>query len=181
MLHHTKSQSESRPTEPLREEHRHLFPHVAALAATADAVGIASREELRTQVDESYEFLADHLIPHAEAEDEFLYPVVDRLLGATGETRATDTMRRDHVEVGRLTAELGRLRGRLQEDVSSPADELELRRVLYGLYAVVGLHFAKEEEVYLPVLDRELTADAAQSLFDAMEHSGAGHAAVHAH
>jgi len=29
--------------------------------------------------------------------------------------------------------------------------------VLYGLYAIVKLHFAKEEEVYLPILDQRLT------------------------
>ena len=57
----------------------------------------------------------------------------------------------------------------------APVEERELRRVLYGLYAVVKLHFAKEEEVYLPLLDRELTADEAQALFERME--SAGHAA----
>jgi hypothetical protein len=40
--------------------------------------------------------------------------------------------------------------------------------VLYGLYAVVKIHFAKEEEVYLPILDARLTADEAHQLFEAM-------------
>jgi hypothetical protein len=41
--------------------------------------------------------------------------------------------------------------------------------VLYGLYAVVKLHFAKEEEVYLPILDARLTHEEASRMFEAME------------
>ena len=52
-----------------------------------------------------------------------------------------------------------------------------LRRVLYGLYALVGVHFAKEEEIYLPLLDAQLTADEAQRMFAAMD--VAAHAAMH--
>jgi hypothetical protein len=51
----------------------------------------------------------------------------------------------------------------------------DLRRVLYGLYGIVKLHFAKEEEVYLPLLDTRLTPEEAQAMFTAME--TAAHAA----
>ena len=50
--------------------------------------------------------------------------------------------------------------------------------MLYGLYALVKVHFAKEEEVYLPILDQRLTPEAAQEMFEAMEH--AAHEAKHA-
>ena len=53
-------------------------------------------------------FSAHHLIPHAQAEDQALYPVVARVMGVP---EATATMRRDHVEVGRLTEELQRRSG----------------------------------------------------------------------
>jgi iron-sulfur cluster repair protein YtfE (RIC family) len=43
-----------------------------------------------------------------------------------------------------------------------------LQRALYGLYAVVRLHFAKEEEVYLPVLDAGLSPEDATEMFRAM-------------
>lgn len=172
------STTEATVTEPFRAEHRELLPHVEALAETADAIGSAPVRELRERVEGAYHFLAEHLIPHATAEDEVLYPQVDELLGARGETRPTDTMRRDHVEVGRLTERLARLRDRLAEGDLDPFEERELRTTLYGLYAVVGLHFAKEEEVYLPLLDRELSAGEAAALFERMEQAGAGH---HAH
>lgn len=125
--------------------------------------------ELHELVDDAYHFLIGHLIPHATAEDEVLYPKVDELLGGRGETRPTDTMRRDHVEVGRLTETLGRLRERLGGGELEPGEERELRATLYGLHALVGLHFAKEDEVYLPLLDRELGADEAVELFERME------------
>ncbi len=53
-----------------------------------------------------------------------------------------------------------------------------LRRVLYGVYALLKVHFAKEEEVYLPILDRWLTPESAQQMFESME--AAAHQAKHA-
>ncbi len=44
-----------------------------------------------------------------------------------------------------------------------------LRRVLYGLYALVKVHFAKEEEVYLPLLDARLSPAEARQMFAALE------------
>ena len=166
---------DERVTEPLRAEHRHLLPHVDQLASVGDAVGVEAPADLLAEADNAYEFLTAHLIPHAAAEDDVLYPEVDRLIGVGEGTGATDTMRRDHLEVARLTERLGQVRDRARESALAPQDERELRRVLYGLYAVVSLHFAKEEEVYLPLLDRELTRAEAQALFERM--AGAGHEA----
>jgi ADP-ribosylglycohydrolase len=43
------------------------------------------------------------------------------------------------------------------------------------LYALVRVHFAKEEEVYLPLLDARLNADEAHAMFEAMEAAAARH------
>jgi hypothetical protein len=40
----------------------------------ADSIGHENIAAVRTQVDEVYEFLASHLIPHARAEDDAPYP-----------------------------------------------------------------------------------------------------------
>ena len=173
--------TDERVTESLRAEHRHLLPHVEALAEAGDAVGVEAAADLPGRVDGVHEFLTAHLIPHATAEDVVLYPEVDGLIGRRGETRPTDTMRRDHDEVVRLTERLGLVRDRVRQLGPTQADERELRRVLYGLYALVSLHFAKEEEVYLPLLDRELTAAEAQTLFERMEHAGHVAGAAHGH
>jgi iron-sulfur cluster repair protein YtfE (RIC family) len=156
-------------TQPLREEHKELLPHIESLKAAGDAVGESVTPALRNAVDEAYAFLVYHLIPHAQAEDKALYPMVQKVMGAA---EATGTMSRDHVEVGRLTAELGALRAlyaQLGAGWLAPAQANALRAVLYGLYALVKVHFAKEEEVYLPLLDARLTQGEAHAMFEAME------------
>ena len=55
----------------------------------------------------------------------------------------------------------GVLRSQLTGAAVSESQQQALRRVLYGLYAVVTVHFAKEEEVYLPILDARLTREEA--------------------
>ncbi|WP_067793955.1 hemerythrin domain-containing protein [Actinomadura formosensis] len=155
-------------TQPLRDEHKELLPHIEELRAAGDAVGNAQWKELRTKTTAAHEFLAGHLVPHAQAEDKVLYAEIDRLLG---NVPVTATMRRDHVEVVKLTDELEALNKQLTQPPSAQAQR-ELRRVLYGSYTLVKLHFAKEEEVYLPLLDQRLTAEQAQQLFDRMEQEG---------
>jgi hypothetical protein len=54
--------------------------------------------------------------------------------------------------------------------------------VLYGLYALVKVHFAKEEEVYLPILDARLSLEEAREMFEAMENAASqAKQAAHAH
>jgi iron-sulfur cluster repair protein YtfE (RIC family) len=158
-----------RVTQPLRDEHKELIPHIQGLAGAGDAIGVASLGEQREKVHTSYRFLTEDLIPHAVAEDEVLYAEVDRLIGENGSTHATDTMRRDHTEVGSLTEQLGELGGKLERGELAAAEQHQMRQVLYSLNGIVGLHFAKEEEVYLPLLDRTLTAEQAQEMFSEME------------
>jgi iron-sulfur cluster repair protein YtfE (RIC family) len=78
-------------------------------------------------------------------------------------------MSRDHLEVIRLTEELEALRLHLFYAPLSESDEQALRRVLYGLYAIVKLHLAKEEEIYLPILEAHLSASEVAHLVEAME------------
>ena len=86
-----------------------------------------------------------------------------------GAQEATATMSRDHMEIGRLAEELGALRSSLEGESLDASQEQALRRVLYGLSALVAVHFAKEEGVYLPLLDTRLTPIEAQHLFEMME------------
>jgi len=141
-------------TQPLRDEHKELFPHVESLRLTGDAVsGPILTSDARRLIEESYTFLTYHLIPHSQAEEQALYPVVQKVMGAA---QATATMSRDHVEVGALTQELAALRVQLTGETISPILANAFRKVLYGLYALVKVHFAKEEEIYLPLLDAGL-------------------------
>lgn len=157
-------------TQPLRDEHRQLLVRLEALRETADAAGYAPSAAFAAMVEEALDFLSYHLLPHARAEEAFLYPAVARVLGAP---RGTATMSRDHVEVERLARELRALRPAHPDDDLDVAKLRALRQVLYGLYAVVQLHFAKEEEVYLPLLDAGLGPEEAQVLFERMEATAA--------
>lgn len=164
--------------QPLRDEHQHLLPHIDQLRQAADAVGYAPIETVRQGVDEGYAFLMHHLLPHAQAEDRALYPVVARLMGAPA---ATATMRHEHGAIAQLCHDLGNLRPRLAH-TTAVTDDLarELRRVLYGLHALISEHFAEEEEVYLPLLEERLAPEEARALFQEME-SAAGGADHHGH
>jgi hypothetical protein len=112
-------------TQPLREEHKELLPHIEAVRVAGDAVGVAPPEKVQHLVEDAYTFLTHHLIPHAQAEDRALYPVVERAMAAPG---ATATMSRDHVEVGTLTAELGGLQHQLEGLMLNEAQAQALRR-----------------------------------------------------
>jgi iron-sulfur cluster repair protein YtfE (RIC family) len=153
-------------TQPLREEHKELFPPVDRIRQVAELIGEASISEVRQGVEDVYDFLAYHLKPHAEAEDAALYPVVQKVLDSPDATR---TMSRDHVEVSRYIEELASLKDELSDGTLTSEQTRSLRRVLYGVYALVKVHFAKEEEVYLPILDQRLTPEAAREMFVAME------------
>ncbi len=154
--------------QPLREEHRELLPRIQELRTMADLLDTAPVQEAECMVDDAAGFLQSQLAPHAAAEEAVLYPAVEEAMGAPG-TGITDTMSRDHVEVMRLIGELEIAKSRLAAEGSSEPVRRELRRILYGLHAVVGLHFAKEEEVYVPVLEKWLTPDRAERLFADLE------------
>ena len=145
-------------TQPLRDEHHELLPHIEFIKETADKAGISPHEELKKSLDEVYEFLTKHLLIHAKAEEKVLYPIIGKLMGAAD---ATKTMSRDHIEIERLIEELNHIRQ--SEDLK------ELRRVLYGLYALIKVHFAKEEEIYLPLIDNKLTPQEGETLYKNME------------
>jgi iron-sulfur cluster repair protein YtfE (RIC family) len=157
-------------TDPIRAEHAELRPHIEQLRDLADAVDELPLAKLRDGVAQAHAFLGGQLIPHAHAEDKALYPAVAHLMGAV---EATRTMSRDHVEVGRLTDQLAALHAVLEKGAPDGSQIKSLRRVLYGLYAVVVLHFAKEEEIYLPLLERGLSESEARDMFQAMHDAAA--------
>lgn len=158
-------------TEPIRVEHRELAPQIEELAHTATWVSTAPAPVVREKVQWALEFLRHHLVPHAMAEEEWLYPAVEGAMQAPG---ATATMRRDHDEVLRRVEALERLRDEI-DDAPTEAQRDQLAAALHGLHAIVSLHFAKEEELYLPILDRTLTPDDAELLFERMAAAEARH------
>lgn len=130
-----------RPTEAFRDEHRDLLVHVEHIRIAASEVTELAVEERDTLVGRVLEFLRETLLPHAEWEEQALYTAVGELLG---DPKATATMSRDHIAIRRMIEALG------ETDL---ADVTRLQELLYGLHALITVHFEKEEEIYLPLLD----------------------------
>jgi hypothetical protein len=66
-------------------------------------------------------------------------------------------MSRGHVEISHQIRRLGQLLDEIGPQGPDPEDVVELRRVLYGLYAVLRLHTAQEEESYLSLSEESDT------------------------
>jgi heavy metal translocating P-type ATPase len=135
-----------------RDEHRLLLPEVDRLRQVADRLEDLSPAVARRELQEVRTFLEEKLVPHEQEEDASVYPLVAQRIGGHDPTAA---MSRAHLEIAHLVRLYGRLLDELPDRFSPlPADDLrDLRRVLYGLHAILRLHFAQEEEQYLPLLD----------------------------
>ncbi|MES1240012.1 MAG: heavy metal translocating P-type ATPase [Acidobacteriota bacterium] len=135
-----------------RAEHGMLLPDVDRLRAVADRLEELPPREARSALAELRRFLEERLVPHEQTEDATLYPLVARAIGGEGPTAA---MSRAHLEIAHLVRLFGRLVDELPEgdEPLLPDDLRDLRRTLYGLHAILRLHFAQEEEQYLPLLE----------------------------
>ena len=131
-------------------EHQHLRAELEGIRDAADALGTESPTAALHRVRGVHLFLVDDLLPHEMAEDAELYPVLDRVLGGHD---ATGTMSRTHAEIAHLVRRLGRLLDEMPSDGPDEDDIVELRRVLYGLHAILRLHFAQEDEGYFSLID----------------------------
>jgi iron-sulfur cluster repair protein YtfE (RIC family) len=129
------------PTQPFRDEHAELLVHIDQIRQVARELGRVSPEERRTMVTRVLGFLRGTLLPHAEAEEAVLYPEWARLVGAPD---ASAPMIHDHQAIASYTNELGH----------ADVEDLErVRELLYGLHALISVHFRKEEDLQLPLLD----------------------------
>lgn len=151
-----------RPTEPFREEHEELTEHIEHLAAAARELPRLSEEEREVLRDRVLGFLRGTLIPHAQAEEQVVYPEWAKLVGFAD---AAVPMVHDHEAI---VARVNRLADADASDVD------QLQELLYGLYALISVHFRKEEDIQLPVFDEH--PEVAERVLAEM-----GAAAGHAH
>ncbi len=141
-----------RSTRRFGAEHASLRPDLARLLAVADALDASRPTESLALVREVQSFLVEEVGPHEQAEDETLYPVLARGLGGND---ATATMSRAHVEIAHLIRRLGLVLDDIGPGGPDQDDVTELRRLLYGLHAILRLHFAQEDEGYFSLTDDE--------------------------
>jgi heavy metal translocating P-type ATPase len=136
-----------------RAEHGVLLPDVERLRAVADRLHELPPAEAKGELADLRRFLEERLLPHELTEDATVYPLVARAIGGEDPTAA---MSRAHLEIAHLVRLFGRLVDELpagDAEPLTPDDRRDLRRILYGLHAILRLHFAQEDEQYLPLLE----------------------------
>jgi hypothetical protein len=146
----TEDAGSSKISQQIRAEHRRLLPGVKRIRHLADRLDLMPPMEARGELVKTWRFLLEEILPHDQSEDARVYPIVAKVMGGT---EATATMTRAHLEISHLVNLLGRTLDELPPEGPDTEDVRELRRVLYGLYAILALHFAQEEESYLTLLD----------------------------
>ena len=124
----------------LKLQHDATLAVVEQIRTVADGLSTQSRDLASTRA--LMGRLEAELLPHERADEEVLVPLVARALGTTA---ATAGLSRTHAEIEHQIGRLRRLLVDLHADVR-PEDVIELRRLLYGLYAVLRLHNAMETE-----------------------------------
>ena len=153
-----------RPTEPFRQEHEQLLEHIGHLAHAAREMPRLSEDERAAVRARILDFLRGTLMPHAHAEEEILYPEWAALVGFDD---AAVPMVHDHEAI---VARIERL------EAVDVADVDALQELLYGLYALISVHFRKEEDLQLPAFDA--APDVAKRVLERMS-AASGHEHVH--
>lgn len=131
-------------TDALRAEHESVRRHLEHARQIADSVGDTSVDELSQWLDHAIHTIAHQFLPHARHAETSLYA---RFPESPGAPPLAVVFRRDHVEFAQLVDELKAARAKVREPLAADVAR-DLRRILYGMYALMKLHFAAEESVY---------------------------------
>lgn len=145
-------------------EHRELLGGVERIRDVADRLDRLAPDALRDELGQLRAFLVGELLPHEQAEEEQLYPEL-----AKGDDDPTGPMTASHREIRRLVRLYCGLLDALPSgdgEAIGVEDRRELRRVLYGLHAILRLHFAEEEEAYA-AMDQSWEEGAASAMLTA--------------
>lgn len=144
-------------TRRFRDEHREVSGVITDLLRVADSLNDMEAEIDLTDARKICQSLVGIVLPHEEAEERILYPALGRFFGGSD---PMGTMSRAHIEIAHRIHRLVQL----LDEVGSNADKvdlIELRRMLYGLYAILKLHTAQEEESYLSLGEESAPATVA--------------------
>ncbi|HCL6648960.1 TPA: heavy metal translocating P-type ATPase, partial [Raoultella ornithinolytica] len=131
--------------ETLRNEHKHLQPVLQCLAEVAARFPLADQEEQRMLLKELHEQLVQKILSHEQQDEQDLYPSLSTMLVGDDPLAA---LYRSHKEIYQEVRKLGRLSELLQNTDVSADIIRDVQRSLYGLEAILQLHFAQEEELY---------------------------------
>jgi heavy metal translocating P-type ATPase len=134
----------------LRREHGELRLLLSRLRDTADRLDRQPVPEVLADLHALQADLSDRLLPHEAAEEAKLFPLITRVHGADDPTIA---LRRMHRQIAHEINSLGRLLDELHPGEVDVTDLADLRRILYGLYALLRIHLAQEEQDLFALID----------------------------
>ncbi len=134
----------------LKAEHMALSPVLDRVRSMADKLAMSAAADPRAELAELRALLKDQLLPHEGRDDQTLYPAVAPFMGGDDPLAS---LSRTHQEIRQLSRRFGRIVEDLPPAGPSQAVACELQRLLYGLDAILRLHFAQEEEVYDALAD----------------------------
>jgi hemerythrin-like domain-containing protein len=134
-------------------EHDELRDTIGVLRDAADRLAAAPDQAALQAITRARGLLTDRILPHEHAEETQLYPALAHPLG-TGE--ATATMSRTHAEIQRLSDRIGAHLALARNSGAVAPDQVDdLLACLYGLDALLRLHFVQEEENFFTLATDE--------------------------
>jgi heavy metal translocating P-type ATPase len=136
-------------------EHEKIRPAIEQLRSAADMLDLLSPAEATAKARQAHRVLTEQIAPHETAEEQILYPALDRALGGG----TTATMSRVHAEIAHQIRRLGQLLAGIGDGPPDDADLNDLRALLYGLHAILRLHTTQEDESYLSLAEDEVAPD----------------------
>jgi len=132
-------------SEELRIEHERLIPQLDRLRHVADALDAQSPADGLRSLQGVEEFLLEEILPHEANDETVIYPRMSEILPGDDPLA---TMSRAHREIFHLVELFQRQVADLPGSGPELGDITDLRRTLYGLHAILRLHFDQEEELY---------------------------------
>ena len=129
-----------------RAQHAALRDRIEEIRRVADAVGTLEISHAVAAIERVQEMLVRDIQPHEEAEESILYPMLARHVGGREPLGA---MSHAHREIIHQIRRLGQVVDELRAGHVDATVVAEARGLLYGLYFIVKLHTAQEDEEYL--------------------------------
>lgn len=154
-------------TQVSQEHRQRLAVHVETLPRLADDIGVAPWPELAARIADEHAFLVSTLIPHMETVEAAVHPELDRLMSCR---LGMAPLEREHEEIRRLIAQLGICAARSANSAPTQGEAIELNRILVKLFSILKVHL-REEALYVPILERNLSPEQAEAIALGMEHA----------
>ncbi len=152
-------------TEAIRKHHSSL-----ANTLKAHARGVGGNEP-QPEREAFVRFLKGDLLAHAQGEERHLYRLVDELVRSFA--RPTATMTVDHEFINDYVAKIEQTTRELADAADGERSRLSLRlrELALQLDAILELHLAKEERIYLPLVEAHVDEARQRAVLEAI-HGG---------